>query len=79
MRYGESDSKNFQRLNDNAFPLSETGGTQTHITSSDGKLSPSSEDLEAQAYYVDPPRTTINVRRDYEVESKAYVPPNSQS
>ena len=73
MRYGEADPKKFRRLDDISFPLSETGDTQTQITTFDGTYSPDSNDLEGQKYFPDPPRTTINVRRDWEVESKAYT------
>lgn len=74
---GEMNS--FHRLEERSYPLGEGIGTLTHISGPESRSFSTSEDLEAQSPgpHQRSLSTTINVRRDWEVQVEPVVPPRS--
>lgn len=67
----------FRRLEENSYPLTEGIGTLTEISGPQSQSFSTSDDIEAQNVEK-PPRshsTTINVRRDWEVQIEPAAPP----
>ena len=73
--HGNSDARNFTRLDDHAYPLTEGIGTYNHISGPGSKEIADSCDLEEpeSAYGRDSSASGINVKKDWEVKTSASV------
>lgn len=74
--HGNGDARNFTRLDDHAYPLTEGIGTYNHISGPGSKEIADSCDLEEpeSAYGRDSSASGINVKNDWEVKTSASVP-----
>lgn len=75
LRYGNCEARNFTRLDDYIYPLTEGTGTYNHITGP-GKETAHSYELEEpeSAYGRDSAALGINVRKDWEVNTSVSRP-----
>lgn len=73
------DINSFHRLEETSYPLAEGIGTLTQISGPQSQSFSTSDDLEAQKEGLHPRShsTTINVRRDWEVQSEPAIVPRS--
>jgi hypothetical protein len=74
--HGNGDARNFTRLDDHTYPLTEGIGTYNHISGPGSKEIADSYDLKEpeSAYGRDSSASEINVRKDWEVKTSASVP-----